>query len=156
MFQIHHKPVQAFRLNAFNALIWCAAAAGLVFWVLKFPTESGARLIPVTTTPIASSVLVHDASAQTARVWGVQSALPEVSVALSSRFQLWGVIANASGQGSALISVDGQAPKAYGVGQTLADGVTLINLSARQANLGPASGGAGGFSLTMPSQGKAP
>jgi general secretion pathway protein C len=156
MFQIHNKPVQAFRLNASTALIWCAAAAGLVFWVLKFPTDTGAHLTPVTTTPIASSALAHDAAAQTARVWGVQSAVPEVSLALSSRFQLLGVIANASGQGSALISVDGQAPKAYRVGQTLTDGVTLINLSARQANLGPASGGSAVFSLTMPSQGKAP
>ena len=156
MFQIHNKPVQAFRLNASTALIWCAAAAGLVFWVLKFPTDSGAHLTPVTTTPIASSALAHDAAALTARVWGAQSAVPEVSMALSSRFQLLGVIANASGQGSALISVDGQAPKAYRVGQTLTDGVTLINLSARQANLGPASGGAGGFSLAMPSQGNSP
>ncbi|MCE2780732.1 type II secretion system protein N [Limnohabitans sp.] len=156
MFQIHNKPVQVFRLNAFTALIWCAAAAGLVFWVLKFPTDSGARPTPVTATPIVSSVLGPDAASQTARVWGVQSALPEVSMALSSRFQLLGVIANASGHGSALIAVDGQAPKAYRVGQTLTDGVTLINLSARQANLGPASGGAGGFSLAMPSQGNSP
>ncbi|WP_300558882.1 general secretion pathway protein C [Limnohabitans sp. Rim8] len=156
MLQIHNKPVQAFRLNAFNALIWCVAAAGLVFWVLKFPTESGARLIPVTTTPNASSVLVHDVASQSARVWGVQSALPEVSVALSSRFQLMGVIASASGQGSALISVDGQPPKAFRLGQTLADGVILISLSAKQANLGPAVGGAGGFSLTLQGQSKAP
>jgi general secretion pathway protein C len=156
MFQIHNKPAQAFRLNAFTALIWCAAAAGLVFWGLKFSGDSGARLTPVATSPIASSVLGPDAAAQTARVWGVQSALPEVSMALSSRFQLLGVIANASGQGSALIAVDGQEPKAYRVGQTLTDGVTLTHLSARQASLGPASGGAGGFSLTMPSQGKAP
>jgi general secretion pathway protein C len=156
MFQIQNKPAQVFRLNAFTALIWCAAAAGLVFWVLKFPKDSGARLTPVTTTPIASSALVHDAASQTARVWGVQAALPEVSMALSSRFQLLGVIANASGHGSALISVDGQAPKAYRVGQTLTDGITLINLSARQANLGPASGGNAVFSLTMPNQSKAP
>jgi general secretion pathway protein C len=141
MFQIQNKPAQVFRLNAFTALTWCAAAAGLVFWVLKFPKDYDARLTPVATTSIASSALVHDAASQTARVWGVQAAQPEVSIALSTRFQLHGVIASASGQGSALISVDGQAPKAFRVGQTLADGVTLISLSAKQANLGPASGG---------------
>ena len=155
MFQINTVAARLFRPNALTALVWCAAAAGLIFWVLKFPAGTG-PLILATTSPKGSSVSAQDAASHTARAWGAQSAVPEVSMALSSRFQLLGVIANASGQGSALISVDGQAPKAYRVGQTLTDGVTLINLSARQANLGPASGGSAVFSLTMPSQGKAP
>jgi hypothetical protein len=41
--------------------------------------------------PKDGSVLMADADVKAARAWGVQSALPEVSVALSSRFQLLGV-----------------------------------------------------------------
>jgi general secretion pathway protein C len=48
---------------------------------------------------------------------------------------LIGVIASASGQGSALIATDGQPPKAYRVGQMVQDGVTLESLTARQAVL---------------------
>ncbi len=50
-----------------------------------------------------------------------------------------GVIASASGQGSALIATDGQPPKAYRVGQTVQDGWTLVSLTARQARLKSAS-----------------
>jgi hypothetical protein len=37
MFQINNMPARVLRLNAMTALIWCLAAAGLVFWILKFP-----------------------------------------------------------------------------------------------------------------------
>ena len=53
----------------------------------------------------------------------------------SSTYKLMGVIASASGQGSALIATDGQPPKAYRVGQTVQDGWTLVSLTARQARL---------------------
>ena len=155
MFQINTVAARLFRPNALTALVWCAAAAGLIFWVLKFPAGTG-PLILATTNPKGSSVSAQDAASHTARAWGAQSAVPEVSMALSTRFQLLGVIASSTGQGSALISVDGQPPKAFRVGQTLADGVTLLSLGAKQANLGSAAGGAGGFSLTLPGLSKAP
>jgi general secretion pathway protein C len=53
----------------------------------------------------------------------------------SSQHQLLGVIASTSGQGSALIAVDGQPPKAYRVGQSVQEGWTLVSLTARQARL---------------------
>jgi general secretion pathway protein C len=52
-----------------------------------------------------------------------------------SQYQLLGVIASASGQGSALIAVDGQPPKAYRVGQPVQDGWTLVSLTPKQARL---------------------
>jgi general secretion pathway protein C len=58
-----------------------------------------------------------------------------VSIAQSSRFQLWGVVAGASGQGSALIAVDGQPPKAFRVGQYVSDGLKLASLTPKQARL---------------------
>jgi general secretion pathway protein C len=156
MFQINNMPARVLRPNTMTALIWCLAAAGLVFWVLKFPLDSAPLHSLAASDPKDGSGSMAEADVKTARAWGVQSAQPEVSVALSSRFQLLGVIASASGQGSALISVDGQPPKAFRVGQTLTDGVTLISLSAKQANVGPTAAGVGGFSLALQGQGKAP
>jgi len=46
-----------------------------------------------------------------------------------------GVIASASGQGSALIAVDGQQPKPFRVGQTVQDDWVLSSLTARKASL---------------------
>ncbi|PVE07626.1 type II secretion system protein N [Limnohabitans sp. Rim28] len=156
MFQINNMPARVLRTNTMTALIWCLAAAGLVFWVLKFPLDSAPLHSLAASVPKDGSGSMAEADVKTARAWGVQSAQPEVSVALSSRFQLLGVIASASGQGSALISVDGQPPKAFRVGQTLTEGLTLISLSAKQANVGPTGSGVGGFSLALQGQGKAP
>jgi general secretion pathway protein C len=156
MFQINNMPARVLRPNTMTALVWCLAAAGLVFWVLKFPLDSAPLHSSAASDPKDGSGLMAEADVKTARAWGVQSAQPEVSVALSSRFQLLGVIASASGQGSALISVDGQPPKAFRVGQTLTEGLTLISLSAKQANVGPTGAGAGGFSLALQGQAKAP
>jgi general secretion pathway protein C len=156
MFQINNMPARVLRLNTMTAWVWCLAAAGLVFWMLKFPMDLAPSQNLAASAPKDGSVLMADADVKAARAWGVQSALPEVSVALSSRFQLLGVIASASGQGSALISVDGQPPKAFRVGQTLTEGLTLISLNAKQANVGPTGSGVGGFSLTLQGQGKAP
>ena len=53
----------------------------------------------------------------------------------STAFKLIGVIASGSGKGSALIAVDGQPAKAYRVGQTVQDDLTLVSLTGRQARL---------------------
>ena len=58
----------------------------------------------------------------------------------SSPYKLMGVIASASGQGSALIATDSQPPKAYVVGQIVQDDWTLVSLTARQARLRSARG----------------
>jgi general secretion pathway protein C len=91
-----------------------------------------------------------------ARALGVQAPKPEVSIAQSSRFQLWGVVAGASGQGSALIGVDGQPPRAFRVGQTVTEGVVLQSLGPKKAKLGASAKGAAVFSLSLPVTDKAP
>ncbi|MFN5096995.1 type II secretion system protein N [Limnohabitans sp.] len=153
MFQSLNASFDTRRLAVLTAVIWCLAVAGAVFWVLAFPrAQSGAGFAPM---PASSVGLSSDASAHSARVWGVAAAAPQVSVALSARFQLWGVVASASGQGSALISVDGQPPKAFRVGQVVSEGVTLLKLGPRQASLGPQGGGAEIFTLSLQAQDKA-
>jgi general secretion pathway protein C len=139
------------------AVLWCAAAASAVFWVLNFPSGSAVQGIPlVQGAAQATGASSVQASAHMARVWGVQAPAPELSIAQSARFQLWGVVAGASGQGSALIAVDGQPPRAFRVGQTVTDGVVLQSLGQKQAQLGVSTQGAALFSLSLPGTEKAP
>jgi general secretion pathway protein C len=138
-------------------VLWCAAAASAVFWVLNFPSGSAVQGIPlVQGAAQATGASSVQASAHMARVWGVQAPAPELSIAQSARFQLWGVVAGASGQGSALIAVDGQPPRAFRVGQTVTDGVVLQSLGQKQAQLGVSTQGAALFSLSLPGTEKAP
>jgi general secretion pathway protein C len=136
------------------ALLGCAAAASVVFWVLNFPAGSAVQGLPLVQS--SAPVVTGPSSSHLARAWGAQAALPEVSIAQSSRFVLWGVVAGASGQGSALIAVDGQPPRPFRVGQTVTEGVVLQSLGPKQAQLGTNAQGAALFSLSLPGADKAP
>jgi general secretion pathway protein C len=136
------------------ALVGCAAAASVVFWALNFPAGSAVQGLP--SVQNSAQAVNGSSSSHLARAWGVQAALPEVSIAQSSRFVLWGVVAGASGQGSALIAVDGQPPRPFRVGQTVTDGVVLQSLGPKQAQLGATAQGAALFSLSLPGTDKAP
>jgi len=61
------------------------------------------------------------------------------NMAASSEHQwtLLGVVAGASGRGSALLAMDGQPPKAYTPGQTVAPGWVLHSVGHRLARLAP-------------------
>ena len=63
------------------------------------------------------------------------------------RFQLLGVIAAESGQGSALLSVDGQPPQAFVQGQTVTEGWRLQSVGQTGVQL---SAGADGAVLELP------
>ena len=149
--------VRAFLPAWITALLWCAAAASVVFWVLQFPQGRSASAVSVVQT--GGAMAVHSQaseSAQGSRIWGVKGPRPESAVAASGRYQLWGVVAGASGRGSALIAIDGQPPKAYRVGQALSEGVYLQSLNHRQAQIGPSAEGPSLFALTLPATDKAP
>lgn len=135
-------------------LMWCAAVASAVFWLLGFPSGSAVQGAPLVQTTPASAA--GQSQQHLARAWGVQAPMPEVSIAQSSRFELLGVVAAASGQGSALIAVDGQPARAFKVGQTVADGVVLLGLTPKQAQLGAKPQGATLFSLNLPETHKTP
>lgn len=116
-----------------SACLWAAAAASLVFWFLQMPMPQASHAVTVPVVAGASSLATGN---PIARALGQPSDRPASAAApTSSPFKLIGVIASASGQGSALIATDGQPPKAYRVGQMVQDGVTLESLTARQAVL---------------------
>ena len=84
------------------------------------------------------------------RLGAVSSAAVVATPDAGSRFALSGVVALHSGQGAALIAVDGQAPKAFKVGQVVADGWVLQSLEPRQARLGAARDSHARITLDMP------
>lgn len=119
-------------LPLLTAAIWSLAAASMAYWALQWPKPEPKAVVSVS---VASSRMA-DLNAPMARALGQaisSDAIPALQT--SSNHKLMGVIASASGQGSALIATDGQPPKAYRVGQTVQDGWTLVSLTARQARL---------------------
>lgn len=139
------------------ALLGCAAVASVVFWVLNFPTGSAVLSVPVVqSADQASTSSAAPTSMRMARALGDKMPQKQASIAQSSRFELRGVVAGASGQGSALIAIDGQPPRAFRVGQTVTEGVVLQGLGPKQAKLGASAQGAALFSLDLPGTDKAP
>ena len=118
--------------KAMAACVGAGAAASVVFWCLQLSTPLAP---PVIVARISLADSPQDISASVARALG--HAAPSIiqPPQIGSQFKLLGVISSASGQGSALISTDDQWPKAYRVGQTLQDGLTLDSVSAKQAIL---------------------
>lgn len=103
------------------ALLWALAAGSAVIWYLQLPRSGSEVDVSVSVTPVAPPV---QGNGHVVRALGhtvVITAAPEAQ----RRFQLLGVIAADSGQGSALLMVDGQPPQAFVQGQTVADGWRL-------------------------------
>ena len=68
----------------------------------------------------------------------------------ASRFQLVGVVSDASRHGAALIVVDGRPAKPYHVGAVVDEGIVLQSVAPRRAVLAKADGGAEVATLDMP------
>ena len=127
--------------------LWAAAAAGVAYWVLMFAGVGG----PATPAPTAARASGQEpSSSQVQKALGAMAAAPVAVVDAGARFALSGVVAGTSGRGSALIGVDGQAPKAFKVGQTVSPGWVLHSLGARQARLAESVQGPVTMTLDMP------
>ena len=122
---------------ALAAGLWAVAAGSLVLWYLHLPaaaqmTTSVARLGNATGSEQASGTveraLGHAPATRSA---------PDVQ----KRFALLGVIAADSGQGSVLIAVDGQPPRAFVQGQQVVDGWRLDSVSREGGRLASEQGG---------------
>lgn len=122
-------------------LIWAAVAASGVYWGLRLFTQPtsvpGGAAVAMAAAPAAGSLV---------RLLGEPPAAPlagdEAAPLADSRFKLVGVVAprGAAASGLALISVDGQPPRAVAVGRELEPGLRLLTVSHRQAELGAARG----------------
>jgi general secretion pathway protein C len=119
-------------------VVWALVASSAAYWGLKLGSRPGEVAAPV--------ALRANAPADPAAVARVLGASPSVATAApaanaASRFALVGVVASASHQGAALISVDGKPPKPFRVGAAIDEGVVLQSVDARRAVLASGTNG---------------
>jgi general secretion pathway protein C len=142
---------------ALCALIASAFAAyALVSWVLQIqslqtPASVAPVLLPGVNLSAGDSSNSHVAVALGAPQ-ASQAAQQGAGIAAQAapQWNLLGVVAGVSGQGSALIGVDGQAPKAFLPGQTVAPGWVLHSVGHRLARLAPSLQEAPTVTLELP------
>lgn len=129
-------------------VIWALVAGTVVFWGLRLlvrAPEAPAHAVPVGAAVAAKGDLARLLGAAPVSTAAAAAAAPEAS----SRFRLLGVMApkaggraEASGQGVALIAVDGKPARAFAVGAQLDTDLVLQAVSLRTASIGPPEGAA--------------
>ena len=132
-------------------VLWALAGASVVYWGLRLSAPA------IGPAPVASAPEQVTADPQAlARLLGAQAVGAAAEPAAASRFVLLGVLAGTqSGDGAALIAVDGKPPKHYRVGAAIEPGLVLQSLGRREARLGASVDGATTLALELPRQ-KAP
>ncbi len=105
--------------------------------------QAGAHALEV---GLAVQALEH-----TKQVLGARAVSAAAEPAAASRFVLKGVLAGTrSGDGAALIAVDGKPPRHYRVGADIEPGLVLQSLGRREARLGASVDGATTLALELP------
>jgi len=143
MLQVKEASRKAFWPALCAVLASAAAAYALVAWVLQIQSlRQAASAVPVvlseSSVPVGGNNSSHVALALGAPLPS-QGTKPGADQSSQAAYQwnLLGVVAGVSGKGSALIGVDGQAPKAFLPGQTVAPGWVLHSVGHRLARLAP-------------------
>lgn len=135
---------------AVAALCWALAAGGALLWWLHAPSGQGA---PAAAVADRAPAPLQSQGPAVLRALGHTAAAPEAAGDAQRRFVLLGVVAGASGKGSALLAVDGQAPKAYLPGQVVAPGWVLHSVGHRLARLAPEGQAEASVTLELPKVG---
>ena len=130
-------------------LLWLAAGLSMGYWFLQ--ARGQGSWTPV--QGLAPSAPQADTDT-VARALGalVAAEQPAAGPAPVARLQLVGVVAQARGQGAALIAIDGQPPRPWRVGTAVTDGLVLQSLDRRSARLGETRFGATTLELKVPPQ----
>jgi general secretion pathway protein C len=126
----------AWTVRGTSFALWALAGASAVAWGLKLSGNSHAVTVP---PPPARQAPPVDPVALARLLGGTPAAAgaPMTAPSLASRFHLLGVAAGAhSGQGAAVISIDGKPARSYRVGSTLEEGIVLQAVHGREAELG--------------------
>lgn len=134
-------------------LAWALLAASVTFWALKLYTSAVG--MPAGTAVETGSDVREPNGSDLARLLGAGSASlgPSAKPASpGSRLRLAAVIASplAGSSGIALISIDGNMPRAFRVGAVVEGDLVLQSVATRTASLGPAQGQPA-FVLELPS-----
>jgi general secretion pathway protein C len=156
MLQVRHTPSKSWAPAVCALSLGALAAYGAVSWFLQIQSLSEpASLAPVAQTINGSTALAVD-TGRVAQALGapVASDVAGGNVANTAhQWNLLGVVAGASGKGSALLSVDGQAPKAFLPGQSVAPGWVLHSVGHRLARLAPEGQDTASVTLELPKLG---
>lgn len=144
------RPSGLWPLRLSTLALAALAAASATFWALKWsvPATWQSSLAPTaaSTAPTDTQAIARLLGAGAADA-GVAATAPE---SLSSRFKLTGVIADRAHRGYAVIAVDGQSAKPFGVGSLVAQGLVLQSVSARGAVLAASRKGPAALTLELP------
>ena len=125
-------------------LLWALAAATATLWWLQLPLTEGQGDAPA---GVVSSAPTAPDPVGLLRALGHNSAVA-ASPEAAKRFVLLGVIAADSGQGSALLAVEGQPARAFVPGQDVAEGWRLQ--SVREGGVRLTAGQGGELDLELP------
>ncbi len=128
--------------------VWALAAGAAVFWGLRLANPAEPVVAPAA-APRAAVSADADAIARLFGALPVEQAAP-VAPEAASRFALSGVVADASSQGAALISIDGKPPRPFRVGSRVGEGYVLQSVGVRAATLGTSADGPAAFTLQLP------
>ena len=132
-----HRPV--------TWVVWFAVGFTAVGWGLRGWPEAA-----VPSQPLNSLASTPSPTAQ--QVMRGLGGAPVAAVAQTSAYRLMGVLAGGPHQGAALIAQEGQAPKPYKVGQTVAPGLVLQSVLGREARLGPSLEAPPSLTLSLPAK----
>lgn len=117
-------------------LLWSLAAASITFWAIRLAAPEVAEAAP---PAIAPAFIDNVRASQPALGWMPGAlqfpAAQRASGAASQNFILHGVIVGKAGQGTALLSVDGQPARPLTVGAQIAPGWVLESVSQLEAVL---------------------
>ncbi|HEX2547802.1 MAG TPA: type II secretion system protein N [Ramlibacter sp.] len=131
--------------------LWALAAASAVYWGLQLTGGRGSASVPATAqrqVAAADPVAIARVLGGTATA-SATAAAPQPT--LASRLQLVGVAAGASsGQGAAVIAVDGKPARPYRVGSVIEEGLVLLAVRGRQATLAAQPNGPPILTLELP------
>ncbi len=131
-----------------TALLLTTALLCVAYWIRV--GLSAEKKSPVAAAP-ATVPVVAGAAAELSRVLGApRPALAGVAMSPVERFRAIGVIASASGQGVALMSVDKQPPRPFSVGSSVAPGFILKSVTQRDVRLADSLQGAVTATLPLP------
>jgi general secretion pathway protein C len=154
MLQVLQSPAKSKAPALFALVLGALAAYGAVSWFLDIQSISAPpSLAPVAATGTSALTGKPLDSGRVAQALGAPAAADAQSGSASSDSHQWsllGVVAGASGHGSALLAVDGQAPKAYLPGQAIAPGWVLHSVGHRVARLAPAGQETATVTLELP------
>ncbi len=135
-----------------TVLLWALAGLSAGWWGLKMVASGSAMTVAAPAAarlpePVDPVVLGRLLGAGPGPADGTG---PVAAPSLASRFVLMGVVAGWAGGGTVLLSVDGQPPKPYRVGSTVAEGLVLQSVQGRRATLGQSLRGPVAVTLELP------